>query len=526
MDRKSGRSRNGDAMSAVSRARDARQWVLALDEGTTGATALVFDRAGRVKGRGYREIPQHFPRPGWVEHDGEDLWGATMAAARQALAAAGLRNRAEIARRVAAIGITNQRETTLLWDRASGRPIHRAIVWQCRRTADLCAALKRAGHEPRVRRQTGLVLDPYFSGTKLTWLLRNVKGAARRAARGELAFGTVDTWLVWRLTGGRVHATDPTNASRTLLYRSDRLARAAFDDALLDLFEVPRAVLPEVRASAGDFGVTRGVAGLPDGLPILGVAGDQQAALFGQGCVTKGAMKNTYGTGCFLMAHTGSERVASRHGLLTTVACAEDGGRAYALEGSVFIAGAAVQWLRDSLGLIARADETDALARSVPDTAGTAFVPAFVGLGAPYWDPAARGAWLGLTRGATRAHLARAVLESIAWQTRDVVQAMHDDGTPRPRSLRVDGGATANGFLMQFQADTLGIEVARPRMIETTALGAGLLAMTALGWKGAGRAAQAVAKRFKPRMARADRERGYAAWRRAVAAVRSVSTSR
>jgi glycerol kinase len=502
------------------------EWILALDEGTTGATALVLDRAGRVRGRGYREIPQHFPKPGWVEHDALDLWGATAAAARSALADSGLRSSGAVARRIAAIGLTNQRETTIVWERQTGRPIARAIVWQCRRTAERCTELRARGHEPRVKALTGLVLDPYFTGTKVEWLLRHVKGAARRAERGELAFGTVDTWLVWKLTAGAVHATDPTNASRTLLYRSDRLDRAGFDDGLLDLFGVPTALLPEVRRSAGDFGATRGAlreAGLPDGIPILGVAGDQQAALYGQGCTSAGAAKNTYGTGCFLMAFTGGKRVASRHGLLTTVACAEDGGAAYALEGSVFIAGAAVQWLRDALGLIATAKDVEALARKAPDAAGTAFVPAFVGLGAPWWDADARGAWIGLTRGAGKAHLARAVLESIAWQSRDVVEAMVGDGARRPRSLRVDGGASANAFLMQMQADALGCEVARPRMIETTALGAGLLAARALGWRGAGAHAQAIAKRFRPRASRPSRERGYATWRRAVEAVRAVA---
>jgi glycerol kinase len=496
--------------------------ILALDEGTTGATALVLDRAGRVKGRGTEAIPQHYPKPGWVEHEGDDLAGATFAAARRALADAGLRGRAAVARRIAAIGLTNQRETVLVWDRATGRPIHRAIVWQCRRTAAACAALRRAGHEPWIRRLTGLVLDPYFSGTKVAWLLRHVRGAARRAARGELAFGTVDTWLLWRLTGGAIHATDPTNASRTLLYRSDRLDRLGFDDRLLDRFGVPRALLPEVRRSAGDFGVTRGTPGLPDGIPILGVAGDQQAALYGQGCTTPGATKNTYGTGCFLVTFTGGRRVASRHGLLTTVACAADGGPAFALEGSVFIAGAAVQWLRDELGLIGHAGETEALAGSVPDTAGTVFVPAFVGLGAPAWDAEARGAWLGITRGAGRAHLARAVLEAIAWQTREVVDAMRADGVPRVPALRVDGGAAANGFLLQAQADALGVPVVRPRMLETTALGAGLLAARALGWGDAGREARRIDRTFRPRVARAAREQGYARWRAAVAAVRAA----
>jgi glycerol kinase len=498
-------------------------WVLAIDEGTTGATALVLDATGRVMGRGAREIPQHYPRPGWVEHDPEDLWGASLAAARMALSRAGLRGAKDVARRVAAIGITNQRETTLVWDRRTGRPIHRAIVWQCRRTAALCAALKKAGHEPAVRKKTGLVLDPYFSGSKLLWLWRNVPRAAHRAAAGELAFGTVDTWLVWRLTGGRVHATDPTNASRTLLYRSDRLATAGFDNALLDLFATPRAVLPEVRRSAGEFGVVKGVAGLPDGLPILGVAGDQQAALYGQGCVTPGDTKNTYGTGCFLVTYTGARRAASRNGLLTTVACDATGGPAYALEGSVFIAGAAVQWLRDELRVIAHAKDVEALARSVPDALGTHFVPAFVGLGAPYWDAEARGAWVGLTRGAGRAHLARAVLDSIAWQSRELMDAIVADGAPRPRELRVDGGAAANDLLMQIQADALGLPVARPAMLETTALGAGLLAFAAMGVTGAGRGARGVDRRFRPRGTRADRERGLAGWKAAVSRARGVA---
>jgi glycerol kinase len=498
-------------------------YILALDEGTTGATALLLDRAGRVRGRGYREIPQHYPKPGWVEHDPEDLIEASYAALRAALVSAGLRSARDVARRVAAIGITNQRETTVLWDRLDGKPVHRAIVWQCRRTADLCAALRKAGHEKRVRARTGLVLDPYFSGTKLTWLMRNVRGVSSRAARGELAFGTVDSWLVWRMTGGAVHATDPTNASRTLLYRSDKLAKAAWDPWLLDLFETPAAVLPEVRRSSGSFGTVVGVRGLPDGLPILGVAGDQQAALYGQGCTTAGAVKNTYGTGCFLMAFTGSRRVASKHGLLTTVACSADGGAAYALEGSVFIAGAGVQWLRDELCVIPTAADVEQLARSVPDTLGTHFVPAFVGLGAPHWDADARGAWLGLTRGAGRAHLARAVLEAIAWQSRDLLDAVIDDGAPRPRELRVDGGATSNDLLMQMQADFLGLPIARPALIETTALGAGMLAAQALGWKDAGRAARKVAKRYAPRMDRKQREQRLEAWRRAVTAVLAAS---
>ena len=484
--------------------------VLAIDEGTTGARALAFDRAGRVRGQGYAEIPQHFPRPGWVEHDGEEIWRATLRAVDRALA--GKRRGA-----VAAIGITNQRETTLLWDRRRGWPVHRALVWQDRRTTEMCAQLRHSGWEPLVRRRTGLLLDPYFSGTKVAWLLRHVPRAARRAERGELAFGTVDSWLVWKLSGGRAHVTDPTNASRTLLYD---IGKRRWEPDLLDLFEAPASLLPEVRASSGEFGVTRGVRGLPDGVPILGIAGDQQAALYGQGCFRAGEAKNTYGTGCFLLLQTGARRVPSKRGLLTTVACDAEGQPSYALEGAVFIAGAVIQWLRDGLGLVKRAAESEKLAGSVPDTLGTVLVPAFVGLGAPYWRPDARGAWLGLTRGVTRAHLARAAIESIAFQTRDVVDAMAADSGRGPSRLRVDGGAAANDLLLQFQADLLGIPVERPRFLETTALGAAALAARALGWWPSGRppGAQGKPERvFRPRLTRARRDARYAEWKSAVA---------
>jgi glycerol kinase len=485
--------------------------VLAIDQGTTGSTAMILDAEGAVVARGYAELPQHFPQPGWVEHDGEEIWETTLRAVRQALA-----QDQERGGPPAAIGITNQRETTLVWDRATSRPIAPAIVWQDRRTAPRCEALRRAGHERAIARRTGLRLDPYFSATKLEWILDHVTGARSRARKGELAFGTIDAWLLWKLTGGRVHATDFTNASRTLLFD---IRKHGWDEDLLSLFRIPAALLPEARASAGDFGATRGVPGIPDGVPIRGVAGDQQAALFGQGCVSAGGLKNTYGTGCFLMLHTGSKPVASRSGLLTTAACGPRGEAAYALEGSVFIAGAAIQWLRDGLGILATAAESEPLARSVSDSGGTYLVPAFAGLGAPYWRPEARGIWCGLTRGTTRAHLARAALESIAFQSRDVVEAMNREAGVRIRRLRVDGGASLNDFLMQFQADVLGVPIERPAMVEVTALGAAHLAGIGAGvWAKAGAipGGAGAGKVFQPGMSRAQRDRHVAGWKAAV----------
>ncbi|MBI4543820.1 MAG: glycerol kinase GlpK [Gemmatimonadetes bacterium] len=493
--------------------------ILAIDQGTTGTTCLVIGRRGEVVSRAYSEFTQYYPAAGWVEHDAEEIWQVTLRVAREALAAA--RSAAGgAAGEIAGIGITNQRETTVLWERATGLPVHRAIVWQDRRTAGRCRALREAGRETWARERTGLVLDPYFSATKLEWLLEQVPGARPRAEAGELAAGTIDSWLIWKLTGGRVHATDPTNASRTLLYNIDRLD---WDEELLDLFGVPRIVLPEVRASSGTFGETDPeLFGRP--LPVAGVAGDQQAALFGQGCWAPGLAKNTYGTGAFLLLNTGQERVDSGRGLLTTVACGPRGEPVYALEGSIFIAGAAVQWLRDALGVIQHAPETEALARGLASNDGVYLVPAFVGLGAPHWEPEARGTIVGLTRGTGRAHLARAALEAMAYATWDVLDAMAADSGVAARELAVDGGAAQNDWLMQFQADILGLPVHRPATVETTALGAAGLAGLGVGvWPDAPAflAARAEPARFQPTMAAADRDALLAGWRRAVAAARA-----
>jgi len=489
----------------------APRYLLALDQGTSGSTALVLDQDGTVRGRGYAELPQYYPQPGWVEHDPEEIWATIEEAGRRALAEARARGAD-----VAAIGITNQRETTILWDRATGAPVHRAIVWQCRRTADLCDALRAAGLEPTVRERTGLVLDAYFSGTKIRWLLDRVPDARSRAERGELAFGTVDSWLLWKLTAGRVHATDVSNASRTLCLN---LHTVDWDATMLDALGIPPAVLPAIRPSAGVFGETSDLGWLPAGVPIAGIAGDQQAALFGQACYRPGDAKNTYGTGCFVLLNTGPTPVASSHGLLTTIAWRIGTETTYALEGSVFVAGAAIQWLRDGLGIIARAAETQALAESVPDTGGVYFAPAFVGLGAPYWDMYARGTIVGLTRGTTRAHLARAALEAIAFQSRDVLEAMVADAGLALRELRVDGGAAANDFFCQFQADITDVAVLRPRNVETTALGAAYLAGLGAGvWRSLAEVGQrsAIERAFKPSLDAATRAARYDGWRRAV----------
>jgi glycerol kinase len=484
------------------------KYILALDQGTTSSRAIVFDRQGTIVATAQQEFRQIFPQPGWVEHDANEIWASQSGVAGDALQKAGLTS-ADIA----AIGITNQRETTVVWERATGRPIGHAIVWQDRRTAGACDRLKQAGHAALIRRKTGLVIDAYFSGTKLQWILRHVPGARARAKAGELAFGTIDSWLVWNLTGGRVHVTDVSNASRTMLFN---LKTCDWDDELLQLLDIPRAVLPAVRASSEVYGECA-LWGSP--IPIAGMAGDQQAALFGQVCTRPGMVKNTYGTGCFMLMNTGTKPIASKHNLLTTVAWRIGGRTEYALEGSIFIAGAVVQWLRDGLGLIKSSGEIEALAAQVPDNGGVYLVPAFAGLGAPHWDPYARGLLAGVTRGTTGAHLARAALEGIAYQVHDVLQAMQADSGIRLKELRVDGGACANNLLMQFQADLLGVPVVRPRVSETTALGAAYLAGLAVGyWRDTAEIAAQwqVDRRFAPAMKPALRRQLLSGWNKAL----------
>jgi glycerol kinase len=483
-------------------------FVLALDQGTTSSRALLFDHAGNVRAVAQREFGQHFPQPGWVEHDAGEIWATQAGVMHEVLAKAGIG-----AHDLAALGITNQRETTVLWDRANGAPVAPAIVWQDRRTAPICDALRAAGHAPLIARKTGLVIDAYFSGTKLKWLLDNIPGARSRAAKGELAFGTIDSWLVWNLTRGAAHVTDPSNASRTLLFD---IRSGAWDDELLHLLDIPRSVLPEVVPSSA-ICATASIDGVD--VPIAGIAGDQQAALFGQACHSPGLAKNTYGTGCFLLLNTGGSAVASANNLLTTVAWQRDGKTDYALEGSVFIGGAVVQWLRDGLRIIRAASEIEALAASAPDNGGIYFVPAFAGLGAPHWDSYARGAIFGLTRGASAAHIARAALEAIAFQNVDVLAAMQKDAAITLTELRVDGGATANNLLMQFQADILGVPVVRPKVLETTALGAGYLAGLAVGyWKDAADVAAnwKVDRVFEPAMDEGRVQQLLAGWNKAV----------
>jgi glycerol kinase len=484
--------------------------VISIDQGTTGTTVLVLDETLQLRGRGYQEFRQIYPQPGWVEHDPEDIWASVCAALTSALAGID-------ASSIAAIGITNQRETTLLWDRKTGRAVYPAIVWQDRRTTERCAELMAWGKTARVRELTGLTIDPYFSGTKLSWMLHNVAGAAAAANAGELAFGTVDAYLLWRLTGGAIHATDVSNASRTLLFDLHELA---WSDELLELIGVPRSVLPAVVASSGTAGTTRGVPGLADGIPIAGLAGDQQSALFGQACFTPGDAKCTYGTGAFILMNTGDRPIASTAGLLTTVGWKlATGELRYALEGSAFIAGAAVQWLRDGLGFFRSAAEVEALAASVPDSAGVIVVPAFAGLGAPHWRPDARGAITGLTRGTTRAHLARATLEGIALQNVDILRAMQKDAGHPLTVLKVDGGASANDLLMQFQSDVLGVEIVRPELVETTALGAAFLAGLGTGvWRDQDQVKQTwrEQKRFRPTADRARVAEHLGRWDAAV----------
>jgi len=494
------------------------RYVMALDQGTTSSRAILFDQDGGLSGVDQIEFEQHFPKPGWVAHDPLEIWESQLRAARGALAKA-----KATAADVAAIGITNQRETTVVWERASGRPIHPAIVWQSRQTAAICDELRARGLEEEVRERTGLLIDAYFSGTKVRFILDAVDGAQQRAERGELCFGTIDSWLVYKLTKGRVHATEYSNASRTLLYN---IGETCWDELMLRELRIPREMLPEVRDSSGEFGTTD-AEWFGSEIPIAGIAGDQQAALFGQGCTSPGAAKNTYGTGCFLLMNTGTEKPTSRSGLISTIAWGRAGRVEYALEGSVFVAGAAVQWLRDGLELFDSAAESEALARSVPDTAGAYFVPAFVGLGAPYWDDSARGAIVGLTRGTTRAHLVRATLESIAYQSRDVIECLAQDSGIAPSELRVDGGACQNDFLMQFQADILGTPVLRPRVLEVTALGAAALAGLGVGfWRdtSALQSAIAVERRFEPTLPQSQRDALYAGWKRAVERSRGWET--
>ncbi|MGD2206392.1 MAG: glycerol kinase GlpK [Anaerolineae bacterium] len=492
-------------------------YIMALDQGTTSSRAIVFDPAGRIVGVAQEEFSQIYPQPGWVEHDPEAIWKTQLGTARRALEKVNIEGS-----QVAAIGITNQRETTVVWDRETGAPLHNAIVWQCRRTASMCDQLRADGWADPIQHKTGLVIDAYFSGTKLAWLLDHVPGLRDKAERGDVLFGTIDSFLIWRLSGGSLHVTDVSNASRTMLFNIHDLD---WDDEILAELRIPRAMLPDVRSSSQVYGLTDASL-FGAAVPIAGAAGDQQAALFGQTCFEPGQAKNTYGTGCFLLLNTGRQAVASERGLLTTIAwrLGADGDVTYALEGSVFIAGAAIQWLRDGLGVIAHAAESEDLAGEVDDTGGVYFVPAFVGLGAPYWDAYARGTIVGVTRGTDRRHLARAALEAICFQSRDLSDAMVSDSGIELEALRADGGAVANNLLMQLQADLLGVSVQRPAVIETTALGAAYLAGLAVGyWSGLGEIAAQwrVDAEFVPRMPAGERDGLYAGWKRAVDRARS-----
>ena len=490
--------------------------ILAIDQGTTGNHVHLFDRQGREVSSGYAEFRQYYPKPGWVEHDAEEIYRNLLKVIQSAFEKKRIRSS-----RVAAIGITNQRETFLLWDRRTGKPLSKAIVWQCRRTSDLCASLKKRGLEKLFSKKTGLRLDPYFSGTKVKWLLDSYPGLRQKGRQGKVLFGTIDTWLLWKLTGGVVHATDFTNASRTLLFN---IQRKIWDPELLDLFKVPEGILPSVFPSRKEFGKTIPQGPLPAGIPITGVAGDQQAALFGQGGWEEGSAKNTYGTGCFLLLNVGQKPVFSRNGLLTTLGCGKRGESVFALEGAVFIAGAAVQWLRDGLKIITKASETEKIAESVPNTTGLYVVPAFVGLGAPYWEPSARGGIFGITRGTERPHLIRATLESIAYQTKDLLEAMEKDAKFRISALHVDGGATQNQFLMQFQADLLQRRVQRSHVAHATARGSAFLAgLTIHFWKNEGELEKILGQKeiFYPKRNPSETNRLYAGWKKAVSALLS-----
>ncbi|GIU33258.1 glycerol kinase GlpK [Shewanella schlegeliana] len=491
-----------------------KKYIIALDQGTTSSRAIVFDHDTKMVASSQREFSQMYPQPGWVEHDAMEIWASQSSTLIEALARADIHSED-----VAAIGITNQRETTVVWDKLTGKPVYNAIVWQCRRSSGICDELKAQGLEDYVKQTTGLLLDPYFSGTKIKWILDNVEGVRERAEKGELLFGTIDTWLVWKLTEGKVHVTDPTNASRTLLFN---IHTQEWDEKLLQAFDIPRSLLPEVKPSSAIYGYTR-IAGEGSHIAIAGIAGDQQSALFGQLCIEEGMAKNTYGTGCFLLMNTGVEAVISQHGLLTTIAIGADGGVNYALEGSVFMGGATVQWLRDELGLIRDAQDTEYFAKKVEDTNGVYLIPAFVGLGAPYWDPEARGALVGLTRGANRNHIIRAALEAIAYQSRDLLDAMSKDSCVELKQIKVDGGAVANDFLMQFQADITNVEVMRPELTETTALGAAFLAGLAVGfWNSTDELKNkaGIERNFTPQISVQKRETLYQGWLSAVARTR------
>ena len=492
------------------------QYILAIDQGTTSTRAILFDHETHIVGSSQKEFTQYFPQPGWVEHDANEIWLSVLFVMMDAVRAAGIRPE-----QVAAIGITNQRETTVVWDKNTGIPVCNAIVWQSRQTAEICGELRAAGHEQRIREKTGLLIDPYFSGTKIRWILDHVEGARERAERGELLFGTIDTWLVWRLSGGAAHVTDYSNASRTMLYNIYDLC---WDPELLELLQVPASMLPEVKPSSCVYGTTAPYHFFGREVPIAGIAGDQQAALFGQACFEPGMAKNTYGTGCFMLMNTGEQPIRSRFGLVTTIAWGYDGRVEYALEGSIFVAGSAIQWLRDGLELIRTAPESEEVAAQVEDSQGVYVVPAFVGLGAPYWDDQARGAVFGLTRGAGRAHLVRATLDSLAYQTKDIILAMAADSGIDLKKLKVDGGAVKNNLLMQFQSDLLGVPVERPVVNETTALGAACLAGLAVGfWEDRRQVSEnyRIDRVFSPQMEKARRDSLYRGWKRAVKATQA-----
>jgi len=486
------------------------KYILSVDQGTTGSRAVIYDKRGRIVASSYEEFKQYFPKPGWVEHDPIEIWRSVKNSIKKV-------SRRIPKNSIEAIGITNQRETTLLWERSTGKPVSKAIVWQCRRTSSRCSQLKKEkGAEAFFRKRTGLPIDAYFSATKIEWLLKNVKGVSKKAGLGKICFGTTDSWVLWNLTGGKIHATDFTNASRTMLFNIHNLR---WDRDILKKFSIPQAILPDVKNSSGLFGKTVKVAGLPEGIPITGIAGDQQAALFGQVCFEPGTMKNTYGTGCFVLLNTGKKHPRSNNGLISTLGCGKSGEPVYVLEGAIFVAGSAIQWLRDGLNLLTSASLSEGMAKHIKDNAGVYFVPALVGLGAPYWDQDARGSIYGITRGTTKSHLVRAALEAMCYQTKDVLEAMQKDSRLKIRNLKIDGGAAANNFLCQFQSDILGINVIRPKVIETTSLGAAYLAGLASGyWKNASEIKKCwqVEKIFKPKMPKRKSVVLYKKWLDAV----------